>query len=652
MLKVNMSNEKYLEYKRRLLKEAAAAEVNQIRQRAASPFAEPVLPLCFPHKPSFRGSYTEQVTADADNAMNNLYILPGTDGKLFDVGNPPAWKECRVKNEEYLWVLARMPGVYPLTEAYILTEKKEYAEKALSDTINFIDTCPIFPLENLDDPVYIGNSFSAGTTNPWRQLEAGLRMEYSMRVLYLRLLMTDVMTPEAHAKLAKSFYEHGAQLAAVSPILWPDGAHNHFLSEMTGLLAVSCLFPEFDKSDEWLAQAVSGLERCANAQITPCGAQIEGSPHYHNICVLTFLDALEIAAAAGITFSDEFMNLISRAAEYSAWMLAPDGNNSAIGDSPCSEDGLPLLIEKLHALGMDDTPLANAAALLKVKPACFTDTELKSLSAKAEKTKGGIKHYSDVGQIAGRTGFRPDDSWFTMICRTPVFNGHAHMDPMSFELNLKGKPVVVDPSFFTYEERTERKQFKLADYHSCLIFGGRMPFEYINRWEYGEQKYGRTVRTYEGGGFIGADAIHFNYEPNKHSRLVLLLGNDTFVVADYVKNLTGDTVKLYFHMYDADLEPTGEGFKKGSLRVLLPANCEYEAIPSKRSSEADISVPSLRLRATDKSGAETSAYITVFTVNDTVANPTAVLEEETLTISITRNNRNETHTWNCCADKY
>lgn len=645
MLKMEMTNEEYLEYKRSLLKDAAAAEVDKVRRHAAAPDAKMLVCTCFASKKPFDGTYLEWVINEAENAMKNLYVLPGTDDKLFDVGTPPAWKECRVKNEEYLWMLARLPGTYDLTEAYILTGERKYAEKALDDVINFIDTCPIFPLENLDDRTYIKNAFSSGTTNPWRQLEAGLRMEFSMRAIYLRLLESDVMTPEAHAKLAKSCYEHGAQLSVISPILWPDGAHNHFLSEMTGLLVAACLFPEFDKSDEWLSQAVSGLELCAKAQITPCGAQIEGSPHYHNICVTTFLDALEIASIANVTFSEEFMDLLGRALEYSAWTLAPDGTNSSIGDSPRTVDGTPMIIEKLHSFGMDDTPLADAVML--THSVCFTDAERESLTERAKNAKGGIKHYSDVGQVVGRTGFKANDSWFTMICFSPVFNGHAHMDPMSFELNLKGKPVVVDPSFYTYEEGDVRKQFKLADYHSCLICGERMPFNYVQRWLYSEEKYGRTVRTYEGDGFVGADAIHYNYEPNIHCRLVLLFGDDTFVVTDYLKNLTGDTVKLYFHMHDTDLKPTGAGYANDSLRVLLPAGCEYDAIPSQRSIEADVAVPSLRLTATDKSGAETSCYISVFTVNDTVSNPTAVLENGTMTVSLMRNNKKETFVWNC-----
>lgn len=645
MMKKNMTSKEYLEYKRELLKNLANDEIDRIRKRAAEPGAAVAQCTWYPREVVFEGSYTEQIITDAENAMKNLYVLPGTGGRLFDVGNPPAWKECRVNNEEYLWVLARMPGIPALTEAYILTGDKKYAEKALGDTLNFIETCPTFPLENLDDRTYLSNAFVAGTTNPWRQLEAGLRMEVSMRMLYCRLLTSDVMTPEAHDALAKSFYEHGAQLSVVSPILWPDGAHNHFLSEMVGLLSVVCLFPEFDMSDEWRAQAIAGVERCAKAQITPCGAQIEGSPHYHNICVSTFLDAVEIAAPAGVIFSGEFMSLLKRAVGYSAWMFSPDGNISSIGDSPCTEDGMAALVEKLHSLKIDDTELSDIVPLMRTKPSGFTDAEYDAITEKADNNPGGVRHYSDVGQIVGRTGFGRNDSWFTMICFTPVFNGHAHMDPMSFELNLKGRPVVIDPSFLTYEECPDRKRFKLADYHSCLTFGGRMPFEYISRWTYGEQKPGRTEKVYEGDGFLGGDAGHLNYEPNEHRRFVLLLGDDTFVVTDVVKNVTGEEVRLYFHMRDTDFERTDEGFSKDGLRVILPKGCEWEAIPSRRSVCEDISLPSTRLVASDKSCSENAVYMTVFTVNDTVKAPTAVLDGEKLVLTISRGGRSEAHKW-------
>lgn len=618
-----MNAEEYLWYKRTLLKDTAEEETKKI----------------------LRYGNREAVLEKAENAMQNLYILPGTGGKLFDVGNPPAWKECRVKDEEYLWGLARMPGVPVLTEAYILSGEKKYAEKALCDVLDFIDTCPPFALEHLDDPIYVNNCFASGTTNPWRQLEVGLRTEFSMRMLYCRLILTEVMTAQAHQKLAKSFYDHGRQLATVSSILWPDGAHNHFLSEMTGLLSVACLFPEFDTSAQWREQAMRGIEQCARAQITPCGAQIEGSPHYHNVCVNTLLDALKIAYGAGVSFSEEFMCRFRKMLEYSAMMLAPDGKNSAIGDSPHTLGLIPEIVGKLYEMNMRDTPLSQTAAIAGKSFDGYDAKEKEELVQQAVNVRGKINHYQDVGQVVGRTGFRHDDSWFTMICCTPVFNGHAHMDPMSVELNLQGRPILIDPSYYTYEEGEKRQRFKSADYHSCLLFGERMPYRYLNRWQYGEQNEGKTVKVYDENGVMAAEAYHMNYAPDLHKRLVCLFGKDTFVVIDRVENVTEEDVQIYFHLYDTELLPRTFGFEKDGLRILLPQDCTYEVILSERSLETDVALPSTRIRVTDTSRRKYAVYVTVFTVNRTVEKPQIDVCDDAIIFHIMRNGTMQTYPW-------
>lgn len=621
MLKKEMNAEEYLQYKRAFLRDTAEEETNKI----------------------LRCGNREAVLEKAENAMRNLYVLPGTGGKLFDVGNPPAWKECRVNDEEYLWGLARMPGVPPLTEAYILSGEKKYAEKALGDMLDFIDTCPPFALEHLDDPTYIDNCFLSGTTNPWRQLEVGLRTEFSMRMLYCRLILSEVMTAEAHEKIAKSFYDHGRQLATVSSILWPDGAHNHFLSEMTGLLSVACLFPEFDKSEQWREIAVRGIEQCARAQITPCGAQIEGSPHYHNVCVNTLLDALKIAYSAGVKFSEEFMRRFHKMLEYSAMMMAPDGNNSSIGDSPNTPGLIPEIIGKLDELNMRDTALSDTAAIAGNSFERYAERE--RLVRQAMHAPGRIEHYRDVGQAVARTGFRKDDSWFTLNCRTPVFNGHAHMDPMSLELNLMGRPILVDPSYYTYEEGERRKRFKAADYHSCLLFGGRMPYRYLNRWQYGAQNEGTVAQVYAKNGVMAAEAYHLNYAPNRHRRLACLFDKDTFAVIDRVENVTAEDVQLYFHLYDTEPMPRAFGFEKDGLRIFLPQNCAYEAIASERSPQTDTALPSTRIRVTDASRRKHAVYVTVFTVNETVEEPQITVCDDEIVLRMRRNGIMQTYAW-------
>jgi len=75
--------------------------------------------------------------------------------------------------------------------------------------------------------------------------------------------------------------------------------------ENLGLLRLACTFPEFQASRQWQTHALRELERCAMAQLTEDGGQIEGCPSYHNGCVYWFCFAWQIARAQhGLSLSE------------------------------------------------------------------------------------------------------------------------------------------------------------------------------------------------------------------------------------------------------------------------------------------------------------------------------------------------------------
>lgn len=606
--------EDYLAKKRRDNAARCNAETERITRRRSDP------------------DYVRAVKEQAERCMKNLYILPGTGGKLFDVGDPPAWSERRSYDEEYTWSLNRMPGFAPLTEAYLLTGDRRYADKAVSDLTDWIDKCPCPPLDRTDIE-YVRKNFAAVT--PWRSLEVGIRVFGSWKTLYIRLLETEIMTPELHDKFLRSIYEHAKCLRIMSPMLWPRADHNHYLHEMLGLLTIALMFPEFKEADAWREFSVHELERCANFQLTPEGGQVEGCPGYHNTCLSMFLDCLAIGEEYGIKFSDGFTSLVDRAVAYSAWTIKPTGLMAAIGDTKISDGDVPVLTESYYRIFKDYGEYSHTLPLLP--PVAWSEVPQsvrEAAEAKAASESGGSNYQETLGQYIYRTGWTRKDSYFIFVCNTPVNNGHTHQDPMTFELTLAGDDIVIDPSYYTYHNDDMRRRFKSPEYHSCLTFGGRPPFEYTGSWSYTPQKYGHTENTYSGDGFAAADAIHRNYEPDIHIRLALMEGGDVFIVADDVRNETLSDVRLYFHMNDPEVALTGAhsaGSKR--IRVLLPESCSAEVVPSTKSPHCDVEEPTSRLILTDSSPERDSVYLTLFTKRDDVNGARAIRTDDGILIS-------------------
>ena len=585
--------------------------------------------------------------ADLVHIMQDMFVLPGSGGERMHVGTPPAWSECRTADEEYLWHLNRTGYFKVLCRQYLLFGKNECAKKVLTDMENWIDTCPMYPLptENTThDEMQKIRRFYAGLT-PWRSLEVGIRMFDSWNIAYDSLLFSDLMTPELHAKIAYSFYEHAVVLREMSPRYWPDANHNHYIHEMLGLFEIACLFPDFDMSDSWRGFALKELLRCAKAQFTEDGGQIEGSPHYHYCCLKMFFDFFEAARSFGVAVSEEITAICKKAVDYMIAVIGPDGMISTIGDSPFHEISEPVAAYQYKCFG----ELGNAAKLFAIQ--CEHDKnvipeEVQAAARElADNAPGEDNRQRQIDQYYARTGWKREDSAFSFICHSPIFNGHAHQDLMSIELYLKGDSVIVDPSYYTYRECEERKLFKSPEYHSTLTIGNKPPFEYVDRWRYSPQKEGKIRAFYKANGLYAADASHHCYDPDYHKRLCALVGDDVFMVADDVVNLTESDVRIYFHMNDAALEVVDGQVSSERVRVLIPDGVTAEAIVSEKSLRTDITVPSKRLVLTDTAH-ESRLYLTVFTKRDDLTDAKAERTANGVKLSYKQGGEEVAFLWN------
>jgi len=489
--------------------------------------------------------------------------------------------------------------------------------------MNWIECCPR-PALLTDDAAYVRRNFNG--LSPWRALEIGIRLFSTWMVSYQRLIMCPLMTAEVHEKFVISLYEQAEVLAEASPILWPRADHNHYIHEVLGLLVVACNFPEWKKSAEWRGQAIREMVRCAQAQITPEGGQIEGCPGYHDISVGMLISTAEIMQENGIDIPAELAQCIDSAANYSAWTLKPTGLIASVGDSAINCAAIAPHARQYKKIFGSYGAYGKCLPLI---PGCE--------AAPISDEPAGVYHFRTLGQITARTGWSKTDSFFMLICHTPVNNGHSHQDPMNFLLTLQGEDIITDPSFYTYTNGEGRKRFKSPEYHSCLTFGGRPPFEYLNTWSFGPQKPGATAVVYESHGahsLLAGDASHENYAPAEHRRLCALIDDDLFIVADDVKNPAQEAVRLYFHMDARVWEKTAEGAASPRIRAILPEDTAWELADSEKSPRVDRLEPSQRIIVTDGKPAAERIYLTVFSADPTVRDAAAVRTERGVEISL------------------
>lgn len=546
--------------------------------------------------------------ASAEEAYRGMLKLPGTGGVREFVGNPPCWLERRHNDNEYLWQLNRMTHWQDLLEAYSLTRDEKYGRKVIEEMLDWIATVGIRE-EMIDYPI---EYFSQ--CHPLRALELGIRAYKTWPLVLEHLGHTELFTEEVLEQYLWAACQQIRMLRKVSPILWPKADHNHFLMECLGILTTALYFPELREAEEWKAFAIDGIERCALAQLTEDGGQIEGCPSYHNGCMFWFGLAVVLAKRFHFEFSDRYMELLRTNLDYSIYSLRPTGKCVPVGDSHANHLAVMggvygyLALDDMTWLGLATNLIDMREIMSEASKHVWRALDVRRFYEDLEGLQG--KYYEcdklttfwnrTLHQAIIRSGWDAEALSFLFTCRSPVQNFHAHIDLMSFDFTALGKNMVCDPGIFCYREDEDRKQFKSANYHSTLLIDERDHFEYLGSFAYGPQKIGEIYNVEDRGFYQIASAYHMNYEPIVHHRHIALVDRRFVVIADRVEGLERNGVQRYFHLDFTEVEIAADAVVAASdianLAIYTEPRGETDLLSGRLSDVNDVARASTRVR--------------------------------------------------------
>ncbi len=514
----------------------------------------------------------QKVIDSANDALEDIWLLPGYPKKRF-IGNPPLWHDNPFNNNEYIFQISRMLHWLPMMQAYLLTKEEKYAKKIIDECLDWIDECPRPELcdENGRGRIEI---FNFPPSKEWRVLECGIR-PYKVWIPALEILVySDLLTVDIFEKILHSLVEQCEVIEKITPMAWPLADHNHFLMECLGLLSVSFSFPELKKSEEWQRYGVDGFNRAITAQVLESGAQIEGCPSYHNGCIFWFAKALVYEKKYGFKLSDTYKEYFAKMVEHSVYATRPNATNIPWGDTStvsgllvngamCSfmgNNNIESLKYARHFFDYDTFIDAAATEIWKMEdniPAfCKALKEVKD--NKETPNLPTCKWDKQLKHTYMRTSWEKDALSIVFACRTPVQNLHAHIDPNAFDFTAYGRPLVVDPGKYTYQDGEYRTKFKGMSWHNTLMINNQNAWEYIASWKYGDQKDGNVVNSYFAKDFMWTIGKHINYEPSEHTRGIAIIDEKFVVVLDYVSQLKeNDKIDIHFHIDSVNVNTKG-----------------------------------------------------------------------------------------------
>ncbi|WP_224367237.1 heparinase II/III family protein [Hyalangium versicolor] len=366
---------------------------------------------------------------------------------------------------KYPWVLGRLDSLVALGQGYWVEEEPEararFARGFVLQTLDFLQANPL------------------GMGVHWAcPMEVALRAANLAQALAMFAEAPEVQRPEFLVPVLSALAEHSEFVEAH---LEDKGAvpNNHLVSNYVGLLVVGVLFPELPGSPRQVALAVKGLRAEMEAQVHPEGTSFEGSTPYHRLAVELFTLAHVAALGAGVELGKAYEERLVRMFQATHAWCSEQGLAPQIGDND-SGRVFPLrdradldhgYLSPLGAALFGEPSLAGSefpdeAAWLLGQPGLESFQALGPASSPGSTSfqEGGFHVLRGAEAVitvsAGRQGQRG-------------VGGHSHNDKLSFELHLKGQPLIVDSGTGTYtRDAAVRNAFRSTAAHNTLELDG------------------------------------------------------------------------------------------------------------------------------------------------------------------------------------
>ncbi|MGF1485262.1 MAG: heparinase II/III family protein [Opitutales bacterium] len=388
--------------------------------------------------------FRDAATAQADAWLQDQRVrLQNTWGPVLrDENGRIDWDDRGPRDDlEWTWMLNRQGVSLALIEAYTQTGNLDYLHAAEDMVIDWITSHPVPKF-----PDFIG---------PWRALEAARRMDEAYRPLLVHHPHAAPLSESAHLLLLASLAEHGDYLVRFHAL---EG--NHLLTEMTKLLHLALLFPEYKNAPQWKAYALEKLKAETERQVYPDGAHKELSNHYQRVILRNYQRTYDLLVRAEETealqwFRPRFEDMW----DYFAWMTKPDGSGVLNNDSD-REPNARILAAGVRQFNRQDWRYVATGG------------------REGTPNEGPLSRvFPWAGHAILRDGWAPDSHWayFDM-----GFHGTDHQQYDRLHLSLSvGAPgavsqnILVDNGRYTYRPGWERDYFVGPRAHNVILVDGQ-----------------------------------------------------------------------------------------------------------------------------------------------------------------------------------
>lgn len=372
---------------------------------------------------------------------------------VFDIRSPipasPPGSDVKVP-----WELSRCHWGTALGRAYWLTENQAFAERWYRLVDSWLDC----------NPVDSGINWCCS-------------MEVAIRAVNLiagaALFAGAPSVPDMFwRRLVKSCYYHAMHIERFPERIGTGINTNHLVADTVGLLCISTVFPQFDRSSIWRRKAMAALETEIESQTYSDGGNHEGSTAYHRLVLEMFVFAALLERYNSGTVSDQYLDCLRRLCMFSS-AVGGDGLAPLIGDN---DDGFLLKWSTDHPA--DHRPLVDLGS------AAFGWPVTTALAVSEERLwylgPAALERRNQV--IEKRVHAFPESGYavvhvgeYRILLAAPrtkpgATGGHRHNDDLSLTIMKAATPLLSDSGTGAYtHDPTVRNRARSVQSHCALI---------------------------------------------------------------------------------------------------------------------------------------------------------------------------------------
>jgi hypothetical protein len=379
-----------------------------------------------------------------------------------------------------------------------------------------------------------------GSGPGWEPYPISVRVRRWLEAL---LLAGSSMPGESRNRLLASV---ASQCAVLSRRLERHLRANHLQRNIQALAQAGWLF-DGPVAERWRVYGPD-LWAVVLEQVLEDGTHYERSPMYHALALDDFLEAVAWARAVGVPIPGPVLVRLGRMTSALAVLTRSDGRLHLFGDS---------------AAGMAP-PVATVARRAEV----LLGARVPARRGLQELGRGGFVAY---------TGERGDRIVITAGEPSPPEQpAHSHADLLSFELELTGRPWIVDSGVSGYEDDPARAYVRSTAGHNTVAIAGEDQSEMWGTFRVGGRPAGLRVSADVGspGGFRFLGQYHPWRRRSACHHRVIERREAGWNIEDRIEGAAGLPLTSYLHFApDVVLGLQGPEF------VASAGGCEIEVCP-------------------------------------------------------------------------